>query len=219
MQLAMLLKQQNLSTYQCSKVSGIPYTTLLELVKGKTSVEKCAAETIYRLASALNTTMDELYKKLRSAEVRVAFETFKNKLKKNNIKADISLDNDIVVYARYSTLCQVLVNLFDNSVYWLSFVPEERRCIHIKVESRKRIVIFGDSGKGIDDAIRPYLFEAGYSMKIPPSGLGLYICKSYMSAMKGTIYETPSPNRLGYIQGAQFTIDFNHVPSRKEDAK
>ena len=78
MQLAMLLKQQNLSTYQCSKVSGIPYTTLLELVKGKTSVEKCAAETIYRLASALNTTMDELYKKLRSAEVRVAFETFKS---------------------------------------------------------------------------------------------------------------------------------------------
>ena len=43
--------------------------------------------------------------------------------------------------------------------------------------------LFADSGIGIDDAIRPYLFEAGYSMKIPPSGLGLYICKAYMNAM------------------------------------
>lgn len=154
-----------------------------------------------------------------SQTINYAFETFKSKLAKNNIKTDISIDNDIIVYARYSTLCQVLVNLFDNSVYWLSFVPENNRCIYIKVDSEKRIVVFGDSGKGIDTAIRPYLFEAGYSMKIPPSGLGLYICKSYMTAMKGAIYETPSPNRLGSIQGAQFTIDFNHVPSRKEDIK
>ena len=78
MQLAMLLEQQSMSTYQCSKLSGIPYTTLLELVKGKTSIEKCAAETVYRLAAAMNTTMDELYQKLRAVEVRAAFETFKS---------------------------------------------------------------------------------------------------------------------------------------------
>lgn len=78
MQLAMILEQQNLSAYQCSKISGIPYTTLLELVKGKTSIEKCSVETIYRLAAALNTTMDELYRKLRSTKDRVAFETFKS---------------------------------------------------------------------------------------------------------------------------------------------
>ena len=80
MQLATLLKQKNISAYQCSKLSGIPYTTLLDLVKGKTSIEKCAAETMYRLASALNTTMDELYKTLRPAEVRSAFETFKSNI-------------------------------------------------------------------------------------------------------------------------------------------
>lgn len=78
MQLAILLEQQNLSTYQCSKLSGIPYTTLLELVKGKTSIEKCTAETFYRLSSALNITMDELYQQLHSSEIRVSFETFKS---------------------------------------------------------------------------------------------------------------------------------------------
>lgn len=80
MQLAMLLNQQNMSTYQCSQISDIPYTTLLELVKGKTSIDKCAAETIYRLAKALGLTMDELYTQLRTSETRATFETFKSNL-------------------------------------------------------------------------------------------------------------------------------------------
>ncbi len=78
MQLAMLLIQKKMSIYQCSKLSGIPYTTLLELVKGKTSIEKCTAETIYRLAATLETTMDDLYTRLRTSQTRAAFETFKS---------------------------------------------------------------------------------------------------------------------------------------------
>lgn len=154
-----------------------------------------------------------------SQALNYAKEVFKAKLERNNIKLKIDVDNDISVFARYSTLCQIFVNLFDNSVYWLSFVPQESRSIEIKIDTLNRMVVFADSGTGIDMAIRPYLFEAGYSMKIPPSGLGLYICKSYMSAMKGTIYETPNNTRLLDVCGAQFTIDFNHVPERKEDDK
>ena len=78
MQLALLLEKQNLSVYQCSKLSGIPYTTLLELARGKTSIEKCTAETVYRLATALDMTMDDLFHMLHSSELRPAFETFKS---------------------------------------------------------------------------------------------------------------------------------------------
>lgn len=80
MQLAMLLRDQNMSVLQCSRVSGIPYTTLLELVKGKTSIEKCAAQTIYQLAKALGLTMDDLYAQIRPSEARASFETFKSNL-------------------------------------------------------------------------------------------------------------------------------------------
>ena len=154
-----------------------------------------------------------------SQALHYASEMFKSKLVRNGIKLDVEIDNDLAIYARYSTLCQIFVNLFDNSIYWLSFIPEEKRMITIRVISKDRLVIFGDTGKGVDAAIRPYLFEAGYSMKIPPSGLGLYICKAYMNAMKGTIYETPVNNRIRLIEGAQFTIDFNYVPTRKEEDK
>lgn len=74
----MLLEEQHISVAVCSKLSGIPYTALPELVKGKSNIEKCSAETVYRLASVLNMTTDDLYHMLRSPEMRPAFETFKS---------------------------------------------------------------------------------------------------------------------------------------------
>ena len=78
MQLTMLLDSRNLSTYRCAQISGIPYTTLLELIRGKTSIEKCSAETLYKLSKALNLSMEELFEKTRTQEQRTAFETFKS---------------------------------------------------------------------------------------------------------------------------------------------
>ncbi len=52
--------QSALSVYQCAKESHIPYTTLSDIVKGKNRIEKCTAETIYKLARTLHVTMEEL---------------------------------------------------------------------------------------------------------------------------------------------------------------
>ena len=60
MKLASLLKERKLSVYQCAKESTVPYTTLLDIVKGKTKIEKCTAETLYELAKTLNVAMEEL---------------------------------------------------------------------------------------------------------------------------------------------------------------
>lgn len=55
-----LLKKKNISIYRLSKESGIPYATLNDIVNGKARLEKCAAETIYKLAKVLDTSMEEL---------------------------------------------------------------------------------------------------------------------------------------------------------------
>lgn len=60
MELMNLLKEKQLSVYQCAKESHVPYTTLSDIVKGKTRIEKCTAETIYKLASTLHLSMEEL---------------------------------------------------------------------------------------------------------------------------------------------------------------
>ena len=60
MKLTNMLKERELSVYQCAKESGIPYTTLSDIIKGKTRIEKCTAETIYKLAKTLHVPMEAL---------------------------------------------------------------------------------------------------------------------------------------------------------------
>lgn len=60
MRLNGLLRERQLSVYQCAKESNVPYTTLLDIVKGKTRIEKCTAETLYKLAKTLDVSMEEL---------------------------------------------------------------------------------------------------------------------------------------------------------------
>ena len=70
------LKQKNMSIYQCAKLSGIPYTTLSELIRGKTRLEKCSAEVVYRLSKVFDVSMEALI--ADSVEVRSDFEIFKS---------------------------------------------------------------------------------------------------------------------------------------------
>ena len=71
-----LLKQRNMSIYQCAKLSGIPYTTLSEIVRGKTRLEKCSAEIVYKLSKLLDISMEDMI--ADSIEVRSDFEIFKS---------------------------------------------------------------------------------------------------------------------------------------------
>ena len=57
-----LLLQKNISIYELSHVTHIPYSTLSDLVKGTTPIHKCSCEKVYRLAKALNVSMESLIK-------------------------------------------------------------------------------------------------------------------------------------------------------------
>lgn len=54
------LKNKEISMYRLSKQSEVPYTTINDLCSGKTSPEKCSAETIYKIARTLEIPMEEL---------------------------------------------------------------------------------------------------------------------------------------------------------------
>ena len=70
------LQEKKMSIYRLAKESGVPYATLNDICNGKTRLEKCSAETIYRLARALNVSMEEL---LAPCMVkRPSFENFKS---------------------------------------------------------------------------------------------------------------------------------------------
>lgn len=76
MMIQSLMQKQNLSKYRLSKNSGIPYTTLTDICSGKAQLEKCSAETIYKLAKELGVTMESLL--APCFEKRCSFDLFKS---------------------------------------------------------------------------------------------------------------------------------------------
>lgn len=55
-----ILKQRKITKYRLSKDSGVPYTTINDICNGKAQLEKCSAETIYKIARILEVPMETL---------------------------------------------------------------------------------------------------------------------------------------------------------------
>lgn len=76
MTLSSILRQKNMTMYRLAKASSVPYTTVSDLCSGKTRIEKCSAETLYRLARALDLTMEAMV--ADQLIPRCGFELFKS---------------------------------------------------------------------------------------------------------------------------------------------
>ena len=55
-----LLRKSKMSRYQLSKESGVPQATVSDICSGKSSLEKCASGTLYKIAKVLNVTVDSI---------------------------------------------------------------------------------------------------------------------------------------------------------------
>lgn len=82
-----LMKKQSLTKYRLAKESKIPYMTVNDICSKKTRLEKCSAETIYKLAKTLKVSMEELVAPYM--ESRCSFDLFKSnvchRVKENEI--------------------------------------------------------------------------------------------------------------------------------------
>lgn len=80
MDFAFLLDERNMTIYECSKKSSIPYSTLSDIIHGKTKMENASFRYAYYLSKTLGITMEELYDQMHVPE-RVSLETFKNQVR------------------------------------------------------------------------------------------------------------------------------------------
>ena len=67
-----LLKNEKISHYKLSKLSGVPQATISDLCSGKSDLGKCAAGTLYKIAIL------EANDQQKKTEYRSSFETFKS---------------------------------------------------------------------------------------------------------------------------------------------
>ena len=71
-----IMKRKSISMYRLAKDSGIPYTTVNDICSGRARLEKCSAETIYRVSKVLGVSMESLIEPC--LEERPSFELFKS---------------------------------------------------------------------------------------------------------------------------------------------
>jgi len=72
----------------------------------------------------------------------------------------------------------VILNLLDNSLYWLKKVPIKERNIEVQVERKNENeinILFSDTGPGIEEKDHDFIFNSDFSRKNRGTGLGLYI--------------------------------------------
>lgn len=77
-----LLTDKKISRYRLAKDSGVAQTTVIDICSGKARIEKCSAETLYKIAKALDVSMESLIESelevKEAAPYRSSFEVFKS---------------------------------------------------------------------------------------------------------------------------------------------
>jgi len=125
------------------------------------------------------------------------------------IKSEIFSYEEIAIMADASSIARVVRNLLDNA---LKFTPRGGMVtIGLTCRQEKVRLAVTDTGPGISDEDRRYLFERfyrgatgrGYSRS---TGLGLYLCKQIVQHHNGTITFDPNSGR-----GSSFVLEFPRI--------
>lgn len=140
--------------------------------------------------------------------IEKVYNLYKRAFKENNIIVDIDTTAcPLVVRTTDAVLLQVFINLFDNALYWLKTVEDERKIL-ITLDGNQQRMIFSDSGPGVNPDDVNYIFEAFYSGKGEEGrGLGLYIAKQLLDRYDYSI-NLAEFSRDKILKGANFVLEF-----------
>jgi PAS domain S-box-containing protein len=130
---------------------------------------------------------------------------------KRNISIKLSISqNELQVIGDKSGLQQVFINLINNAI---KFSPKDSTVeVDIIRTNEQTLIVITDHGLGIPSESMPHIFQQFYRAKnitlaeIPGSGIGLYIVKSIIEGLGGTISVESFQNK-----GTSFTVALRNV--------
>lgn len=124
------------------------------------------------------------------------------------IDIEIHKDNDIIIKTNTGLILQILINLIDNSIYWVNKNESKQKKITINLNTKNKTLIIADSGSGIREDVAPLIFNEFFSLKSDGRGLGLYIVKEILLRINGEI-SLLQEEKEKLLPGANFIIKFN----------
>ena len=132
------------------------------------------------------------------------------KLKDSEIKFNNLVADDLIIYCVPALMSQVFLNLFSNSIYALSSLPEKWIELKTERDDSNIYIHFTDSGYGIPKHIQSKLMSTFYTTKPigEGTGLGLSICRRIIKQQGGQFYIAEDHSHT------RFTISFPLVEKR-----
>lgn len=133
---------------------------------------------------------------------------FENLISKQNIKVNFKEPKTpLIVHMARSDLGQIVANILDNCIYWLTRHHGEgdggQISIAIKIISNGFSLIINDDGKGIEKSHRDLIFDQSFTMKPNGMGLGLYISRKIIEPYGRLIFRDDCE-----LSGACFEVIF-----------
>ncbi|MCB0745047.1 MAG: HAMP domain-containing histidine kinase, partial [Ignavibacteriae bacterium] len=136
---------------------------------------------------------------------------FQSVFKKSNINLEVDTKGGpLVIDCNEGVLMQVVINLIDNSVYWLnnSLDDSKDKVIRVLIDGNKQQVTVADNGRGVREDDVDFIFEPFFSTKGNEGrGLGLYIAKQLLERYDYEISYITKEN-FKVLKGANFLINF-----------
>jgi signal transduction histidine kinase len=137
--------------------------------------------------------------------IRDAFGVFTDEIARLKLKTKLPRSQTLVRIDP-AEMQEVIINLLQNSLYWLEQVNESKREVEVSVERKGPDhvdILFSDSGPGVPPENRELIFEPYFSTKPEGVGLGLSIVGEIVSDYyEGSLELLKS----GPLKGANFLI-------------
>lgn len=164
---------------------------LLNMIKSEKYTFEELRSNIININDLLNAQSDLIrnrdFSKISSSKLIKKFENYAHyRLIDHNINLNTSIE-DFIFIGIESQLLRVLINLFDNSVYWLELNESKEIYIKIAKEGNKNVIYFADNGPGFNVEDPNILFSPFVSKKKNGLGLGLFIVNEIVSMHNGKI--------------------------------
>lgn len=136
--------------------------------------------------------------------IESVIESNASKLERHGVKVSILLDGEKTskafnVNMVQGLVAQILENLINNSVYWLSqglLEGEDTPRIIIDIDTKTKSISFSDNGPGIEPRYKNEVLKPYFTTRPKGKGLGLYIAQELAEYHKTKFYLDNTPNAV-----------------------
>lgn len=197
-------------------------TSILEHVAGSPESFSKAIHNLKLTAQSLDTMLKDLSeilalrtmgKEVRSEKVCIAsvcqevLQSLQDKIESLGIEVSLSIPNHVCIQANRAYVYSIFHNLLSNAIKYRGQGRPLEVNISCTTKNQQYVIRFEDNGVGMDlQKVRKYLFRlyGKIDKKAEGRGLGLYMVKTQIESLNGTIDVKSSPD-----VGTSFTIRFN----------